>query len=102
MTGKWNCQLFSKSEIQNIRGEHRLVLEKLQLHHTEQLHEKDKMNQACLAQEIEILKLKHSEELQLAQNNLKIELATVHMEKLKIMAVEAEEAHKVSQKENLL
>eukprot|EP00076_Gallus_gallus_P042693 XP_025008231.1 pericentrin isoform X7 [Gallus gallus] len=82
------------SEIQNIRGEHRLVLEKLQLHHTEQLHEKDKMNQACLAQEIEILKLKHSEELQLAQNNLKIELATVHMEKLKIMAVEAEEAHK--------
>ncbi|XP_010711437.1 pericentrin isoform X2 [Meleagris gallopavo] len=82
------------SEIQNIRDEHRQVLEKLQLHHTEQLREKDKMNQACLAQEIEILKLKHAEELQLAQNNLKIELATVHMEKLKIMAVEAEEAHK--------
>ncbi|XP_072197806.1 pericentrin isoform X8 [Excalfactoria chinensis] len=82
------------SEIQNIRDEHRQVLEKLQLHHTEQLHEKDKMNQACLAQEIEMLKLKHAEELQLAQNNLKIELATVHMEKLKIMAVEVEEAHK--------
>ncbi|XP_015723218.1 pericentrin isoform X4 [Coturnix japonica] len=82
------------SEIQNIRDEHRQVLEKLQLHHTEQLHEKDKMNQACLAQEIEMLTLKHAEELQLAQNNLKIELATVHMEKLKIMAVEAEEAHK--------
>ncbi|XP_031460338.1 pericentrin isoform X2 [Phasianus colchicus] len=82
------------SEIQNIRDEHRQVLEKLQLHHTEQLHEKDKMNQACLTQEIEILKLKHAEELQLAQNNLKIELATVHMEKLKVMAVEAEEAHK--------
>uniref|UniRef100_A0A8C3LAG7 Pericentrin n=1 Tax=Chrysolophus pictus TaxID=9089 RepID=A0A8C3LAG7_CHRPC len=82
------------SEIQNIRDEHRQVLEKLQLHHAEQLHEKDKMNQACLAREIEILKLKHAEELQLAQNNLKIELATVHMEKLKIMAVEAEEAHK--------
>ncbi|XP_042730271.1 pericentrin isoform X4 [Lagopus leucura] len=82
------------SEIQNIRDEHRQVLEKLQLHHTEQLREKDKMNLACLAQEIEILKLKHAEELQLAQNNLKIELATVHMEKLKIMAVEAEEAHK--------
>ncbi|POI35771.1 hypothetical protein CIB84_000477 [Bambusicola thoracicus] len=82
------------SEIQNIRDEHRQVLEKLQLHHTEQLREKDKMNQACLAQEIEILKLKHAEELQLAQNNLKIELATVHMEKLKIMTVEAEEAHK--------
>ncbi|XP_052530484.1 pericentrin isoform X9 [Tympanuchus pallidicinctus] len=82
------------SEIQNIRDEHRQVLEKLQLHHTEQLREKDKMNLTCLAQEIEILKLKHAEELQLAQNNLKIELATVHMEKLKIMAVEAEEAHK--------
>ncbi|XP_035186972.1 pericentrin isoform X12 [Oxyura jamaicensis] len=82
------------SEIQNIRDEHRQVLEKLQLHHTEQFREKDKMDQAHLAQEIEMLKLKYAEELQLAQNNLKIELATVHMEKLKIMAVEAEEFHK--------
>ncbi|OXB61460.1 hypothetical protein ASZ78_010216 [Callipepla squamata] len=78
------------SEIQNIRDEHRQVLEKLHLHHTEQLNEKDKMNQASLAQE----KLKHAEELQLAQNKLKTELATVHMEKLKIMIMEAEEAHK--------
>uniref|UniRef100_A0A8B9MTP6 ELK domain-containing protein n=1 Tax=Accipiter nisus TaxID=211598 RepID=A0A8B9MTP6_9AVES len=82
------------SEIQNIRDEHSQVLEKLQLQHTEQLREKDKMDQVCLAQEIEMLKLKHAEELQLSQNNLKIELATVHMEKLKAMAVEAEEAHK--------
>ncbi|XP_049666741.1 pericentrin isoform X3 [Accipiter gentilis] len=82
------------SEIQNIRDEHSQVLEKLQLQHTEQLREKDKMDQVCLAQEIEMLKLKHGEELQLSQNNLKIELATVHMEKLKAMAVEAEEAHK--------
>ncbi|XP_074883848.1 pericentrin isoform X10 [Buteo buteo] len=82
------------SEIQNIRDEHSQVLEKLQLQHTEQLREKDKMDQACLAQEIEMLKLKHAEELQLSQNNLKTELATVHMEKLKAMAVEAEEAHK--------
>uniref|UniRef100_A0A8B9CB80 Pericentrin n=1 Tax=Anser brachyrhynchus TaxID=132585 RepID=A0A8B9CB80_9AVES len=82
------------SEIQNIRDEHRQVLEKLQLHHTEQFREKDKMDQAHLAQEIEMLKLKYAEELQLAQNNLKIELATVHMEKLKIMAMEAEEFHK--------
>ncbi|XP_068542157.1 pericentrin isoform X10 [Anas acuta] len=82
------------SEIQNIRDEHKQVLEKLQLHHTEQFREKDKMDQAHLAQEIERLKLKYGEELQLAQNNLKIELATVHMEKLKMMAVEAEEFHK--------
>ncbi|XP_032045601.1 pericentrin isoform X7 [Aythya fuligula] len=82
------------SEIQNIRDEHRQVLEKLQLHHTEQFREKDRMDQAHLAQEIERLKLKYAEELQLAQNNLKIELATVHMEKLKTMAVEAEEFHK--------
>ncbi|XP_072730150.1 pericentrin isoform X9 [Ciconia boyciana] len=82
------------SEIQNIRDEHRQALEKLQLQHTEQLREKDKMDQARLAQEIEMLKLKHAEELQLSQNNLKIELATVHMEKLKAMAAEAEEAHK--------
>ncbi|XP_076198080.1 pericentrin isoform X2 [Aptenodytes patagonicus] len=82
------------SEIQNIRDEHSQALEKLQLQHTEQLHERDKMDQARLVQEIEMLKLKHAEELQLSQNNLKIELATVHMEKLKAMAVEAEEAHK--------
>ncbi|XP_035426534.1 pericentrin isoform X3 [Cygnus atratus] len=82
------------SEIQNIRDEHKQVLEKLQLHHTEQFREKDKMDQAHLAQEIEMLKLKYAEELQLAQNNLKIELSTVHMEKLKIMAMEAEEFHK--------
>ncbi|XP_067994340.1 pericentrin isoform X14 [Melanerpes formicivorus] len=82
------------SEIQNIRDEHSQALEKLQLQHTEQLHEKDKLHQARLDQEIEMLKLKHAEELQLSQNNLKIEIAAVHMEKLKAMAVEAEEAHK--------
>ncbi|XP_054028518.1 pericentrin [Dryobates pubescens] len=82
------------SEIQNIRDEHSQALEKLQLQHTEQLHEKDKLHQAHLVQEIEMLKLKHAEELQLSQNNLKIEIAAVHMEKLKAMAVEAEEAHK--------
>ncbi|XP_075285816.1 pericentrin isoform X4 [Opisthocomus hoazin] len=82
------------SEIQNIRDEHSQALEKLQLQHTEQLLEKDKMDQACLVQEIEMLKLKHAEELQLSQNNLKIELATAHVEKLKTMAVEAEAAHK--------
>uniref|UniRef100_A0A8C4UJL4 Pericentrin n=1 Tax=Falco tinnunculus TaxID=100819 RepID=A0A8C4UJL4_FALTI len=82
------------SEIQNIRDEHSQALEKLQLQHTEQLHEKDKMDQARLVQEIEMLKLKHAEELRLSQNNLKIELATAHMEKLKAIAAEAEEAHK--------
>nr|XP_013807565.1 PREDICTED: pericentrin [Apteryx mantelli mantelli] len=82
------------SEIQNIREEHKQALAELQMHHTEQFREKDKTDQARLVQEIEMLKLKHAEELQLSQNNLKIELATVHMEKLKAMAVEAEEAHK--------
>ncbi|XP_054236981.1 pericentrin [Indicator indicator] len=82
------------SEIQNIRDEHSQALEKLQLQHTEQLYEKDKLHQARLVQEIEMLKLKHAEELQLSQNDLKIEIAAVHMEKLKAMAVEAEEARK--------
>uniref|UniRef100_A0A8C6JEK0 Uncharacterized protein n=1 Tax=Melopsittacus undulatus TaxID=13146 RepID=A0A8C6JEK0_MELUD len=82
------------SEIQNIRDEHSQALEKLQLQHTEQLHEKDKMNQARLDQEVQMLKLKHAEELELSQNKLKIELATLHMEKLKAMAVETEAAHK--------
>ncbi|KAM8806624.1 pericentrin [Eudromia elegans] len=82
------------SEIQNIREEHKQALEELQAHHSQQFREKDKMAQAHMAQEIEMLKLKHAEELQLSQSNLKIELATAHMEKLKAMAAEAEEAHK--------
>ncbi|XP_064371498.1 pericentrin isoform X2 [Dromaius novaehollandiae] len=82
------------SEIQNIREEHKQTLAELQMRHTEQFREKDKTDQARLVEEIEMLKVKHAEELQLSQNNLKIELATVHMEKLKAMAVEAEEAHK--------
>ncbi|XP_054492626.2 pericentrin isoform X2 [Agelaius phoeniceus] len=82
------------SEIQTIRDEHCRALEKLQLQHREQLQEQDKIHQAQLLREIEILKLKHAEELQLSQNNLKIELATANMEKLKTMALEAEEAHK--------
>ncbi|XP_009078799.1 PREDICTED: pericentrin, partial [Acanthisitta chloris] len=89
-----SLELSYLSEIQNIRDEHTQALEKLQLQHTEKLHEQEKMHQAHLVQEVEMLKLKHAEELQLCQNNLKIELATVHMEKLKAMAVEAEEAHK--------
>ncbi|XP_053838771.1 pericentrin [Vidua macroura] len=82
------------SEIQTIRDEHSQALEKLQLQHREQLQEQDKIHQAQLLREIEMLKLKHAEELQLSRNNLKIELATVNMEKLKTMALEAEEAHK--------
>ncbi|XP_041343627.1 pericentrin isoform X4 [Pyrgilauda ruficollis] len=82
------------SEIQTIRDEHSRALEKLQLQHREQLQEQDKIYQAQLLREIEMLKLKHAEELQLSQNNLKIELATVNMEKLRAMALEAEEAHK--------
>uniref|UniRef100_A0A8C3SLV1 Pericentrin n=1 Tax=Chelydra serpentina TaxID=8475 RepID=A0A8C3SLV1_CHESE len=82
------------SEIQMIRDEHKQAVEDLQMHFIEQLHEKDKANQAVLTQEMEMLKLKHSEELQLSQDNLKIELATIHIEKLKAMAAELEEAHK--------
>nr|XP_042717763.1 pericentrin isoform X8 [Chrysemys picta bellii] len=82
------------SEIQIIRDEHKQAVEDLQMHFAEQLHEKEKANQAILTQEMERLKLKHSEELQLSQDNLKIELATLHIEKLKAMAAELEEAHK--------
>ncbi|XP_050843489.1 pericentrin isoform X2 [Serinus canaria] len=82
------------AEIQTIRDEHSRALEKLQLQHREQLQEQDKIHQAQLLREMEVLKLKHAEELQLSQNNLRIELATVNMEKLKSMALEAEEAHK--------
>ncbi|XP_019409462.1 PREDICTED: pericentrin isoform X9 [Crocodylus porosus] len=82
------------SEIQNIRDEHKKTLEELQVHHREQLHRKDKENQVLLAEEKERLKLKHSEELHLSHENLKIELATLHIEKLKAMGAELDEVHK--------
>ncbi|XP_019378836.1 PREDICTED: pericentrin isoform X3 [Gavialis gangeticus] len=82
------------SEIQNIRDEHKKTLEELQVNHREQLHQKDKENQVLLAEEKERLKLKHSEELHLSHENLKIELATLHIEKLKAMGAELEEVHK--------
>ncbi|XP_066488272.1 pericentrin isoform X2 [Tiliqua scincoides] len=82
------------SEIQLLRNEHRQALEDLQIDLREQLLQKDKANQMLLAQELDRMKLRHSEELQICQDNLKIELTTVHLEKLKIMAAELEEAHK--------
>ncbi|XP_053138968.1 pericentrin isoform X2 [Hemicordylus capensis] len=82
------------SEIQLLQDEHRQALQDLQINLREQLLQKDNANQLLLAQELDRVKFKHAEELQTCQDSLKIELATVHIEKLKIMAAELEEVHK--------
>lgn len=84
------------SEIQLLRNEQRQALEDIQIKLREQLLQKEKANQVLLAQELDRMKLRHATELQVCQDNLKIELTTVHLEKLKMMAAELEEAHKVS------
>ncbi|XP_038605288.1 pericentrin isoform X2 [Tachyglossus aculeatus] len=81
------------SEIQTIQNEHRQALERLQVGLEEQLQEKDSVEK-LFAEEIEQLKLKQIEELQLARDNLKAELARSHSEKLKAMAAELEDVHK--------
>ncbi|XP_054832360.1 pericentrin [Eublepharis macularius] len=82
------------SEIQLLRDEHRQAVEGLQVNLQEQLLQQDKANQELLAQNLARMKHKHAEELQVCQENLKIQLATAHIEELKIMAAELEEARK--------
>uniref|UniRef100_A0A670HWL9 Pericentrin/AKAP-450 centrosomal targeting domain-containing protein n=1 Tax=Podarcis muralis TaxID=64176 RepID=A0A670HWL9_PODMU len=79
------------SEIQLLQDEHRQAIEDLWVDFRDQLLQKDKENQMFLAQ-VDEMKLQHVEELQICQDNLKIELTTVHMGKLKTMAAELEEA----------
>ncbi|XP_028559633.2 pericentrin isoform X1 [Podarcis muralis] len=80
------------SEIQLLQDEHRQAIEDLWVDFRDQLLQKDKENQMFLAQ-VDEMKLQHIEELQICQDNLKIELTTVHMGKLKTMAAELEAAH---------
>ncbi|KAL8173213.1 UNVERIFIED_CONTAM: hypothetical protein K2H54_042482, partial [Gekko kuhli] len=82
------------SEIQFLRDEHRQAVESLQVDLQEQLLKQGKTNQEFLAQNLARMKHKHDEELQICQENLKIELATAHIEELKVMAAELEAAHK--------
>ncbi|XP_063173863.1 pericentrin isoform X2 [Candoia aspera] len=81
-------------EIKFLQEENEKTLEGLQINLKDQLLQKDKENQVLLAQELNTMKLKYAEELQICEDNLKIELAGVHLEKLKIMAAEREDAHK--------
>ncbi|XP_015268581.1 PREDICTED: LOW QUALITY PROTEIN: pericentrin [Gekko japonicus] len=82
------------SEIQFLRDEHRQAVESLQVDLQEQLLKQGKANQELLAQNLARMKHKHDEELQICQENLKIDLATAHIEELKVMAAELETAHK--------
>nr|XP_056712831.1 pericentrin [Euleptes europaea] len=82
------------SEIQLLRDEHRQVVDSLQADLQEQLLRQDKAHQELLAQNLARMKQKHAEELQVCQENLKIELATAHIEELKIISAELEEVHK--------
>nr|XP_008120308.1 PREDICTED: pericentrin [Anolis carolinensis] len=82
------------SEIQLLQDEQKQALEDLQMDLQKQLILKDKANQILLAQELDGMKRKYAGDLKVCQDNLKIELATIHIEKLRTMAEELEEAHK--------
>ncbi|XP_074045960.1 pericentrin isoform X4 [Macrotis lagotis] len=77
------------SEIQTIQEEHGRALEGLQVRLEEQLRAKDAEQEVLLAQAME----KHQRELQLAQESLQIEMTTNHIEKLKTLATELQDAH---------
>ncbi|XP_061463584.1 pericentrin isoform X3 [Rhineura floridana] len=82
------------SEIQLLQDEHRQALGDLRLDFREQLLQKDKENQVLLTQELDGMELKHAEKLQICQDNLEIELTTVHIGKLKLITEELQETHK--------
>ncbi|XP_040842709.1 pericentrin isoform X2 [Ochotona curzoniae] len=76
------------SEAQAVRAEHRRALERLQADLEEQLQD-----QATLTQELEKLRLRHDEELQLAKDSLRDELSAAHAEDLRALAVRLQAAH---------
>ncbi|XP_072496872.1 pericentrin isoform X17 [Notamacropus eugenii] len=77
------------SEIQTMQGEQSHALESLQVRLEEQLRVKEAEHQVLMAQETE----KHKQEQQLAQENLRIEMTANHIEKLKTLAAELQDAH---------
>uniref|UniRef100_A0A8C6XEV4 Pericentrin/AKAP-450 centrosomal targeting domain-containing protein n=1 Tax=Naja naja TaxID=35670 RepID=A0A8C6XEV4_NAJNA len=80
------------SKIKLLQEEHKKALDSLQIKLKEQLSQKDKENEMLLAQELNTMKF--AEELQVCEDNLKIELANVQKEKHKLMAAEHEGVHK--------
>ncbi|XP_070789237.1 pericentrin-like [Pituophis catenifer annectens] len=79
-------------KIKFLQEEHKKALGGLQIKLKEQLFQKDKENEMLLAQELNTIKF--AEELQICEDNLKIELADVQKEKHKLMAAEHEDVHK--------
>uniref|UniRef100_A0A670Y3T6 Pericentrin/AKAP-450 centrosomal targeting domain-containing protein n=1 Tax=Pseudonaja textilis TaxID=8673 RepID=A0A670Y3T6_PSETE len=80
------------SKIKFLQEEHKKALDSLQIKLKEQLSQKDKENEMLLAQELNMMKF--AEELQICEDNMKIELANVQTEKQKLMAAEHEGVHK--------
>ncbi|XP_015667819.1 pericentrin isoform X4 [Protobothrops mucrosquamatus] len=78
-------------KIKFLQEEHKKALAGLQIKLKEQLPQKDKENEMFLAQE---LNTKFAEELQICEDNPKIELADVQKEKHRLMAAEHEGVHK--------
>ncbi|XP_074120580.1 pericentrin isoform X3 [Sminthopsis crassicaudata] len=77
------------SEIQTMQEEHSHALEGLRVRLEEQLQAKEAEHKAWLAKDTE----KHQRELQQAQESLRIEMTTNHIEKLKSLATELQDMH---------
>ncbi|XP_078537558.1 pericentrin isoform X2 [Lissotriton helveticus] len=82
------------SEIQTIRDEHRRSVQELEVCLLDRLREKDVEAAKHLASETERLHAKHDQELQLAQEQLRKELASLHRERIEAMVAELEAVHK--------
>ncbi|KAM3853512.1 pericentrin isoform 3-T5 [Vipera latastei] len=79
-------------KIKFLQEEHKKALACLQIKLKEQLPQKDEENEMLLAQELNTMK--SAEELQICEDNPKIELADVQKEKHRLMAAEHESVHK--------
>ncbi|XP_028629735.1 pericentrin isoform X2 [Grammomys surdaster] len=68
------------ADVQTIRDEHKQALEVLRTELEEQLQKKDSCHREILTQELEKLKLKHTEELQFVRDGLRINTSAQHIE----------------------
>ncbi|XP_052020406.1 pericentrin isoform X3 [Apodemus sylvaticus] len=81
------------ADVQTLRDEHRQALERLQVELAEQLRKRDSSHREILTQELEKLKLKHTEELQSVRDSLGVNLSAQHMESGKGLAADLPGAH---------
>lgn len=90
------------ANVQTLRDEHKQALERLQVELEAQLRKRDSSHREILTQELEKLKLKHTEELRSVRESLGVNPSAQHTESGKGPATDLQGAHQVRCQGHLL